>query len=204
MLHVGLTGGIGAGKSSVSTAMRERGAHLLDADQLARELLVPGSEALAAVAAAFGRGILTGTGELDRAALARRIFADDDARATLDGILHPRINALERRRAAAIGDRIPGAVVVYDAALLLESGGQEGVDRVLVVDVSPEVQWERATARGERSPDQVRAIMAAQWPRERRLRHADDVIDNNGPWAETVAQVERLMERYRALARPAR
>jgi dephospho-CoA kinase len=201
MLHVGLTGGIGAGKSSVSAAMRQRGAHILDADRLARELLVPGSEALAAVAARFGAAILTPDGELDRAALGQRIFADADERAALDAILHPRINALEAQRAAAIGERFPEAVVVYDAALLLESGGDEGVDRVAVVDVAPERQLERATARGDRSPDQVRAIMAAQWPRDRRLRAADDVIDNDGPWAETEAQVDRLMERYRTLAR---
>ncbi|HKL78245.1 MAG TPA: dephospho-CoA kinase [Gammaproteobacteria bacterium] len=201
MLHVGLTGGIGAGKSSVSAAMRDLGAHILDADQLARELLVPGSEALEAVAEAFGPGLLTASGELDRQELARRVFADEAARARLDAILHPRINALEARRAAALAERFPSAVVVYDAALLLESGAEAGMDRVVVVDVAPAVQWQRTLARGERSAEQIQAIMDAQWPRARRLQKADDIIDNNGPWSATGAQVAQLMERYRALAR---
>ncbi|MFA9459349.1 dephospho-CoA kinase [Thiohalorhabdus methylotrophus] len=200
MLLVGLTGGIGSGKSSISRAFAGRGAHILDADQLAREVLAPGSEVLDEVAAELGGDILTESGDLDRARLAERIFDDSDARATLDGILHPRINELARRRAAAIGDRFPKAVVLYDAALLLESGAENLVDRVLVVDADPETQVRRAVARGDRDAGQVRAIMAAQWSRERRLRHADDRIDNDGDWAETLRQVEELMERYRRLA----
>ncbi len=201
MLVVGLTGGIGAGKSAVARALRQRCAHLIDADQLARELLAPEGDALQEVVDAFGNGILDAQGRIDRARLAAEVFADEAARATLEAILHPRINALARRRAAAIGSRLPEAVVVYEAPLLLESGAADQVDRVLVVDVTPDVQWERAMSRGERPADQIRAIMAAQWARSDRLRHADDVIDNNGPWEDTEAQVEALMERYRALAR---
>ncbi|MFP4561253.1 MAG: dephospho-CoA kinase [Thiohalorhabdus sp.] len=200
MLLVGLTGGIGSGKSSVSRAFAELGAHVLDADRLAREMLLPGSEALEEVTSALGRDLLTGEGALDRARLADRVFADDEARSTLEAILHPRINALARSRAEALGEQFPEAVVLYDAALLLESGAQEMVDRVAVVDVDPEVQVQRAIARGDRDAEQVRAIMDAQWPRERRLRYADDRIDNNGPWAETERQVRELMERYRGLA----
>ncbi|MFP4614420.1 MAG: dephospho-CoA kinase [Thiohalorhabdus sp.] len=200
MLLVGLTGGIGSGKSSVSRVFAELGAHVLDADRLAREMLLPGSEALEEVTSALGRDLLTGEGALDRARLADRVFADDEARSTLEAILHPRINALARSRAEALGEQFPEAVVLYDAALLLESGAQEMVDRVAVVDVDPEVQVQRAVARGDREAEQVRAIMDAQWPRERRLRYADDRIDNNGPWAETERQVRELMERYRGLA----
>lgn len=200
MLHVGLTGGIGAGKSAVSQGFRERGGHVIDADQLARELLAPGSELLERVVAAFGRDLLDDDGRLVRSRLAERIFADDDARRQLEALLHPRINALEAERAAAIGARLPQAVVLYEAPLLLESGADANVDRVLVVDLPEALQLERATARGERSDDQVRAIMAAQCPRQERLRRADDVIDNSGPWAATAQQIEALMERYRALA----
>lgn len=200
MLHVGLTGGIGAGKSAVSQGFRERGAHVIDADQLARELLAPGSELLERVVAAFGRDLLDDDGRLVRSRLAERIFADDDARRQLEALLHPRINALEAERAAAIGARLPQAVVLYEAPLLLESGAAGNVDRVLVVDLPEALQLERATARGDRSDDQVRAIMAAQCRRQERLQRADDVIDNSGPWPATAQQIEALMERYRALA----
>ncbi|HKJ87606.1 MAG TPA: dephospho-CoA kinase [Gammaproteobacteria bacterium] len=203
MLLVGLTGGIGSGKTAVSRAFRERGAWVIDADQLAREVLAPGSEALDEVAETLGPDVLTPAGELDRDRLAERVFADDRARAALDGILHHRINELARRRAAAIGSRCPDAVVIYEAAVLLESGARELVDRVVVVDVDEATQLRRAVARGDRDADQVRAIMRAQWPRQRRLACADDCIDNCGPWQETERQVEELMERFRRLAGPA-
>ncbi len=201
MLHVGLTGGIGSGKSAVARALMEKGAHLLDADQLARELLAPDSGVLDEVVAAFGREILDTQGRLDRRALADRVFADPEKRAVLDRILHPRINALERERAAAIGARFPNAVVVYEAPLLVESGAHPTVDRVAVVDVPPERQWQRAVERGDRPEEQIRAIMEAQCSREERLRFADDVIDNDGPWQETERQLDVLMEDYRELAR---
>lgn len=200
MLHVGLTGGIGAGKSSVSEGFRARGAHILDADQLARDLMAPGSETLAEVADTFGRDILDDQGQLRRDRLAARVFADDAARERLDAILHPRIQALEARHAAAIGARFPGAVVIYEAPLLLESGADQNVDRVLVVDLPEELQLERATARGERSTDQVRAIMAAQFSRQERLSRAHDVIDNSGSWEATERQIATLMPHYRSLA----
>ena len=201
MLVVGLTGGIGAGKSAVGQALRDRGAHLIDADKLSRELLAPDGPALQEVVSAFGPEVLDPMGRLDRSRLAELVFADEASRTALEEILHPRINALARERAAAIGARIPDAVVVYEAPLLLESGARDQVDRILVVDAAPEVQLQRAVARGDRSADQIRAIMDAQWPRETRLRQADDVVDNNGPWAETETQLDALMEKYRALAR---
>jgi dephospho-CoA kinase len=205
VLQVGLTGGIGAGKSAVSRYFRELGAHILDADRLARELLAPDSPVLQEVVAALGEDLLDGDGCLDRNRLAGRIFADDSVRQQLEAILHPRINALARERAAAIGHRLPHAVIIYEAPLLLESGADAWVDRVVVVDLPEALQRQRATERGERSAEQVEAIIAAQWDRQERLARADDVIDNSGPWAATAEQVEALMERYRALAgeRPA-
>jgi len=200
MLHVGLTGGIGAGKSAVGRSLRARGAHLLDADQLARELMAPGSEVLAEVEAAFGPDILAADGRLDRRRLGQRVFADPAARQRLDAILHPRINALERERAAAIAERFPHAVIVYEAPLLLESGADDGLDRILVVDVPEDLQLERALARGERSADQIRSIMEAQCSRGERLRRAHDVIDNSGAWAATEQQIDAIMASYRELA----
>lgn len=201
MLHVGLTGGIGSGKSTVARALMDRGAHLLDADRLARELLAPDSVVLSEVVEAFGRDILDAQGRLDRRSLADQVFTEPEKREVLDHILHPRINALEEERAAAIGTRFPNAVVVYEAPLLVESGAHRTVDRVAVVDVTPERQWQRAIERGDRPKEQVQAIMEAQCSREERLRFADDVIDNDGPWQETERQLDALMEDYRALAR---
>ncbi|MEF8794292.1 dephospho-CoA kinase [Thiohalorhabdus sp.] len=200
MLHVGLTGGIGAGKSSVSEGFRERGAHILDADQLARELTVPGSEALAEIIEAFGRNVLDDEGGLCRGRLAERVFADAGERQRLDAILHPRINALEKDRTAVIGAHNPHALVIYEAPLLLESGADRQVERILVVDLPEELQVERAIARGNRSADQVRAIMASQCSRRERLRRAHDVIDNSGPWQATARQIDALMAHYRTLA----
>ena len=123
-----------------------------------------------------------------------------ELRQQLEGILHPRINALARERAAAIGNRLPHAVVIYEAPLLLESGADAWVDRVVVVDLPEALQRQRATERGERGTEQVQAIMDAQCGRQERLARADDVIDNSGPWSATAERVEALMQRYRALA----
>lgn len=198
---MGLTGGIGAGKSAVAHRFRELGAHLLDADQLARELLAPDSEVLREVTEVLGDDLLDANGRLDRARLAERVFSEPEARRQLDAILHPRINALEAQRAAAIAARLPDAVVIYEAPLLLESGGAAQVDRIAVVDLPEQLQLERVHARGDRDPDQARAIMDAQLPRAERLQQADDVIDNSGSWNATKAQVDGLLERYREMAR---
>lgn len=200
MLHVGLTGGLASGKSAVAALLAELGAWVLDADELAREVTAPGNEGLAAVLAEFGAAYRTAAGELDRSALARHVFSDPGALHRLEALLHPRIQALEQQRAREIADRDPGAVVIYEAALLLESGGDRHVDRVAVVDVSPQVQWQRALARGDRSQGQIRAALGRQLDRSDRLARADDIIDNNGPWQATRDQVETLFTRYQAWA----
>lgn len=201
MLHVGLTGGVGAGKSAVAALFAELGAHVLDADQLSREVTAPGSEGLAAVVAAFGNGVLHAQGGLDRAALGSAVFGDNQALARLEAILHPRIRDLEQQRVRTIADESPEAVVVYEAALLLESGGDAGVDRMAVVDAPPELQWQRARARGDRGSDQIRTMLERQLSRPRRLARADDIIDNGGPWAATRARVRGLYDYYQAWAR---
>lgn len=178
--RVGLTGGIGSGKSEVSRLLAEQGAVLIDADALAREAVAPGSDGLAEVVAAFGERVLSPDGGLDREAMAAVVFGDDDARRRLEAIVHPRV----RRRAGALEAQAraehPDAVVVHDVPLLVETGQQEAYDTVLVVDVPPEVQVQRlVTCRGM-GEDEARARIAAQASRDDRLAAADVVIDNSG------------------------
>lgn len=198
MIKVGLTGGIGSGKSTVAAMLAERGAVIIDADQIARELVEPGEPALEALVEAFGAGILQPDGSLSRARLAARAFGDSEATATLNGIMHPLIRAeSERRIQAAAG----ADVVVYDMPLLVETGQQGLVDLVVVVDVPEVVQLERAVGlRGLEEPD-VRRRMEAQASRDVRLASADVIVDNSGPLAETQAAVARLWQELMGEAR---
>lgn len=200
MLRVGLTGGFACGKSFVAEAFRARGARILDTDLIARELVAPGTPGLDAIVARFGPALLTPDRQLDRPALRARIFADPEAKAWLEDLLHPRIQALLDARSAALGAADPGAVVIQVIPLLFETRAERHLDRIAVVDCDPELQMQRALARGDWSADAVRAVIAAQCRRETRLAGADDVIDNNGDAGHTLAQVEALMARYRELA----
>lgn len=202
MLVVGLTGGIASGKSLVGQYFAALGVATVDADTLAREVVAPGSEGLAAVADAFGADVLTADGTLDRAALRRRIFDDDAARERLEGILHPRIRTLmdariEARRGA--GDAYCVAIV----PLLVETGRDARYDRVLVVDAPEAVQIARLRARDGTEADAARAMLARQAARSERLAHADDVIANGdavAPDTGVRCQVAALDRKYRALA----
>lgn len=197
VLRVGLTGGIGAGKSTVSDRFAARGVPVIDTDLIARELVAPGSPALAEIAARFGGGVLTPDGSLDRTKLRREVFSDNDARSELESILHPRIREEVQNRVA--GTAYPYCIVVIP--LLVETEMTDLVDRILVVDIDPELQLRRAAAR-DGNPDQVAAIMRTQATRERRLAAADDVIDNNGDPEHLDRQVELLHRLYLALAPP--
>ncbi|MBL1066866.1 dephospho-CoA kinase [Streptomyces sp. 7-21] len=198
MLTVGLTGGIGAGKSEVLRLLAERGAVTIDADRLAREAVAPGTPGLAAVVAEFGPEMLTPSGELDRARLGAVVFADDARRAALNAIVHPRVRARAAELRAAAG---PGAIVVEDVPLLAENGLQDDYDAVIVVDASDEVRLKRLTEQRGMSEEDARARMAAQASREERLAIADFVVDNNGTRAELRQQTDALWERLRRLAR---
>jgi dephospho-CoA kinase len=197
MLRIGLTGGIASGKSTVAEHFAARGVTVLDTDVIAREVVVPGSHALAALVAHQGGGILDDQGRLDRAELRRRIFADAETRRDVESILHPEIlRELERQSAAA-----PGPYQVCVIPLLVEAGLEHVVDRVLVVDCPEEVQVRRLMARdGTTRPEALR-ILDTQASRERRLAAADDVIDNGGATADLPARVAELDRRYRELAR---
>lgn len=196
-LVVGLTGGIGSGKSAVADAFAALGAPVCDTDRLAHALTAPGQAGLVAIAAAFGDSFVQPDGSLDRTRLRERVFADGLARAKLEGILHPMI------RAAALAEvgtwQAPYGLLVVP--LLLERGGLVGiVRRVLVVDCPEEEQVRRVMARSGLSQSAVRAIMATQLGRGERLARADDIIDNGGPPSALEPQVAMLDRRYRMLA----
>lgn len=196
-LVVGLTGGIGSGKSAVAAAFRALGVDVADADEIAHELSAPGREGHRAVVDAFGAGVLAPDGTLDRAKLRERAFSDDAFRARLEAALHPPIRAEIRRRVAAWrGDY--GLLVV---PLLLERGGTADlVGRVLVVDCPEDEQVRRVRRRSGLSEREVRAIMATQLSRRDRLGRADDVLDNSGPPEAIAPAVARLDRSYRELA----
>lgn len=193
---IGLTGGIGSGKSVVAELFREHGAVIVDTDVIARELTTAGGAAMPAIRAAFGEGVVDRDGALDRAAMRECAFTDTAQRERLEAILHPLIRA---RSSAAVAAAAGAPYVMLVVPLLVESGTyREGVDRVLVVDCSEQRQLERVMARSALSAAQVRAIMASQATRAQRLAAADDVIDNEGELAALHAQVEALDRRYRS------
>jgi dephospho-CoA kinase len=194
---VGLTGGIGSGKTAVADAFAALGVEIVDTDVLAHSLSSVGQPGFAAIRDAFGPSILRPDGEIDRGALRRLVFGDDQARSRLEGLLHPLI-AAEVTRLAAQWSGPYGIVVV---PLLLEHEGLRSfVDRILVVDCPEEEQVRRVVARSGLKPDEVRAIMAAQLDRRRRLAGADDILDNSGAPAAIAPQVQTLDRRYRELA----
>ena len=194
---VGLTGGIGSGKTEVATAFAALGVEIVDTDALAHRLSAPGEPGLAAVREAFGDGVLTPAGELDRAGLRRRVFADPAARETLEAALHPLIRAEAEREMR--GWRGPYGIIVVP--LLIERQGLRSIiDRILVVDCPEDEQVRRVVARSGFAPDQVRAIMATQASRDQRIAVADDVLDNGGAKSRIDPQVRSLDQRYRTLA----
>jgi dephospho-CoA kinase len=194
---VGLTGGIGSGKSAVADAFAALGVDVTDTDRLAHELTAPGAAGLAAIAAGLGTQWLQADGKLDRDALRREAFADASTRARLEAILHPLIG--DAARAAVARWTSPYGILVVP--LLLERGGIASIaSRILVVDCPEEEQIRRVRARSGLTEHEVRAIMSTQLRREERIARADDVLDNSGPLTAIAARVAALDHRYRALA----
>ncbi len=200
-LVIGLTGGIGSGKSTVADLLVERGAALVDTDRIAHELTAPGGDAIAPIRTAFGEGVIAADGRLDRAAMRSIAFSDPAARRRLEGILHPMIRA--RTQAGIEAAVAAGAPYVLVAVpLLVESGDWRGrYDRVLVVDCPEPVQVDRVMSRSALPREQVEAILAAQATRAQRLAAADDVVDNGGAPAALTAQIDRLHAAYVGLSR---
>jgi dephospho-CoA kinase len=188
MLRIGLTGGIGSGKSTVAGLLAERGAVIVDADRIAREVVAPGTPGLAAVVEAFGAGILAPDGSLDRPALAAVVFRDPAARARLDGIVHPLVRERSVQLTAAAP---PDAVLVNDVPLLVETGQAASYDLVLVVEADLATRLSRLVDRGLPEED-ARARIDAQATDEQRRAVADVVLDNSGTRDELAAQVDRF------------
>lgn len=190
MLRIGLSGGIGSGKSTVARRLVEHGAVLVDADVIAREVVAPGSDGLAELVDRFGEGILDSDGALDRSAMAERVFADDSARVELNGIVHPRV----ARRTAELMDEAPrDSIVVHDIPLLVELGYASHYHLVVIVDAPEEVRVRRLVGRGLDESD-ARARIRAQASEQRRREAADVWLDNGGPVDEVLSEVDRLWE----------
>jgi dephospho-CoA kinase len=189
MLKVGLTGGIGAGKSEVSRLLVERGAVLIDADRIAREVVAPGTPGLAAVVDAFGEDVLAPDGSLDRPKLGSIVFADPAKLAVLNSIVHPLVGARSQDLESAVSE---DAVVVHDVPLLAENGLAALYDLVIVVDASPRTQLDRLIRLRGMTEEDARARMAAQATRDKRLKIADVVIDNDVPLHELERRVREV------------
>lgn len=196
MFVIGLTGGIGSGKSTVAEMFRDLGVFAVDADEVAREVVQPGEPALDAIAEHFGQAILNADGALDRAALRKRVFDDDQERQWLEALLHPRIN--ERLRHYLMEADSPYRILV--SPLLLETEQYRLCQHILVVDVSHETQVTRTVARDDNDREQVERIIAAQIPRDKRLAAADDVIDNDRPQETVRHRVMELHHHYLEMA----
>lgn len=197
VFSVGLTGGIGCGKSTVADLFAALGATIVDTDIIAHALTAPQGAAMPAIVAEFGPDFAQPDGALDRARMRTLVFSDATARARLEAILHPRIRAATE----AAGQAATGAYVIYVVPLLIESGSwRERVTRVLAIDCSEDTQVARVMQRSHLTADEVRAIMATQVTRARRLAEADDVVDNDAGLDALRAQVQALHERYLALS----
>lgn len=195
---IGLTGGIGSGKSTVAAILAELGATVVDTDEIARNLTAAGGAAMDRVGAEFGARYVGADGALDRAAMRALAFSDPAARSRLEAILHPAIRAEADAALAAA----PGAYAIVMVPLLFETRGYlDRVARVLVVDCPESLQVERTIARSRLPPDEVRRIMAAQWPRWRRLQMADDVVWNGAEAARLRPQCARLHVLYAGIGR---
>lgn len=193
---LGLTGGIGSGKSAAAQCFAELGIHTVDADQAARWVVEPGRPALARIAGHFGADVLQASGELDRGALRKRIFEDTDQRLWLEALLHPLIN--QEVAEHLVRAESPYAILV--SPLLIESGQYRTVQRLLVIDAPQQLQIERTLLRDGSSLEQIQAILKAQARREDRLSHADDVLVNDRDHAWLKSEVERLHHFYLSLS----
>lgn len=197
MLLIGLTGGIGSGKSTVSAGLAERGAVVVDADAIVRELQSPGTDVFAAMVDRFGAGIVGEDGTLDRSAVADMVFSDPAALAELNAIVHPRVGAEIARRLEELAGT--DAVVILDVPLLVESGRSD-LAGMIVVDLDPEVAVQRLVRHRGFSEEDARNRIARQIEREHRLAKADLVIDNHGLPHELEPEIDRAWEWIRALA----
>jgi dephospho-CoA kinase len=194
MLIVGLTGGVASGKTTVSQVLKEEGAYIIDADQTARELVQPHTPAWKELVRAFGKDILREDGSIHRKKLADKVFADLRQRKLLNKILHPRIRKEMERRAKAIGQKDPEAIVVIDAPLLVELGDHRKMDKLIVVTSTQTQQIKRLKKRDGISPEEARRIFSSQMPVEEKVKLADFVIRNEGSFQETKEKTRKVFQ----------
>jgi dephospho-CoA kinase len=199
VLVLGITGNIASGKSTVSKELARRGAVVVDADQLAREVVASGSSALRKIVEAFGKEILNNRGELDRDKLGQMVFADVKVRAMLNRIVHPEIAKQSVERLHELKQRNDIPLIVYEAPLLFEVGAESRVDKILVVKINTEEQLKRLQVRDGLSEVAAQQRMAAQMPQQEKIIRADFVVDNSGSIEQTLKQVDLLWPQLAAI-----
>jgi dephospho-CoA kinase len=197
MLIVGLTGGVASGKTAVSQVLKEEGAYIIDADQIARELVQPHKPAWNELIRAFGKEILQEDGSIHRKKLAEKVFADPEQRKLLNQILHPRIKEEMDRRTKEIGQRDPEAIVVIDAPLIVELGDHREMDKLIVVTTTQTQQIERLKDRDGAKPEEALRIVSSQMPLEEKVNLADFVIRNEGSLEETKNRAREVFKELR-------
>lgn len=200
MLRVGLTGGIATGKTTVGQMFVELGCHLIDSDRITHQLFEPGQAVHTGVVRAFGERVLAEDGSIDRKVLAEIVFNDPEARAKLNGIVHPAVIQWQRDWLKEIESKDPGGIAIVDAALMIEVGTYRNYDKVIVVSCSTEVQKRRLRDRSGLSEEQIDARIRSQMPMEEKVEHADFVIDNSGDLDGARSQVEEVNSKLRELA----
>jgi dephospho-CoA kinase len=200
MLIVGLTGGVASGKTAISQILKEEGAYLIDADQIARELVQPHTATWNELIKVFGKEILQEDGSIHRKRLAAKVFSDPEQRNLLNQILHPRITAEMNRRVKEIGQKDPNAIVVIDAALLIELGDHREMDKVIVVTSTEKQQIERLKKRDGVDQEEAQRILFSQMPLEEKLKVADFVIQNEGSFEETRRRVKEIFQELKRIA----
>jgi len=200
MLRVGLTGGLASGKSFVGHALAELGCHLIEADKLGHEVMLPGAEAYDAVVREFGGGILKPDGQVDRRKLSALVWDHPDRLAKLNAMVHPPVWARQEKRMAEIAQADPHAIAVVEAAILVETGSYRRFDKLIVVTCTAEQQMERALKRGSYSKEEILARLSRQLPLEEKVRLADYVIDTSGTKESTLEQVQTVYESLRSLS----
>ncbi len=199
MLKVGLTGSIAVGKSFVLRTLAELGCHIIDADEVAREVVAPGTEGLQMVVSAFGPEVLRDDGALDRSKLGAIVFSDAEKRAQLNSILHPLIIAAQDERMREIALEDPNGIVIIDAALMIESGGYRRLDKLIVVHCRPEVQLQRLMTRDHLFREAAEQRIAAQMSQAEKKKYADLVIDTSEGFDDTRAQVSAVYDALHTL-----
>jgi len=200
MLKVGLTGGIATGKSYVLSVMRELGCETMDADIVVHRLIEPGQTAYEEIVAHFGTEVLDPAGRIDRARLGAIVFNDENQRAKLNSIVHPRVFAAQERWFDEVEARDPGVIAVVDAALMIETGSYRRYDKLLVVHCRPELQLERLMARSNLTRGEALSRISAQMPSAEKLKYADFALDTSNGFAATRGQVESLCSELRKLS----